>query len=237
MKKFILFFLILQPLASFAQGGYRPLVEQGKKWTYHHDDYQHAFDYYYTLEGDTVVAGIDCLKMYSDNKNDKGETLYEGALFEDNKKVYCFFPDKDEAELLYDFDCEIGDTVKSMVVKDIRTDTISTVVKRYLFEAYLVSDDGEESHVLLGDASWIEGVGSEMDFFNMLPMAGNYNSLVACEVNGEVLFKIPPSAAIHNARSCQPDENGAIFDLQGRRLQSIPTKGFYIHNGKKWIIR
>ena len=67
MKQFLLM-LAMMPLASFAQDGYRPLVEQGKKWTYHHDTYQYVYDYHYTLEGDTVVAGKDCLKMYSENR-------------------------------------------------------------------------------------------------------------------------------------------------------------------------
>ena len=48
MKKYLLL-LAMMPLASFAQDGYRPLVEQGKKWTYHHDTYQYVYDYHYTL--------------------------------------------------------------------------------------------------------------------------------------------------------------------------------------------
>ena len=116
MKQFLLM-LAMMPLASFAQDGYRPLVEQGKKWTYHHDTYQYVYDYHYTLEGDTVVAGKDCLKMYSENRYGDGERQYEGALFEENKKVYCFFPYKEESSieepaLLYDFDCKVGDTLK-----------------------------------------------------------------------------------------------------------------------------
>ena len=85
MKQFLLM-LAMMPLVSFAQDGYRPLVEQGKKWTYHHDTYQYVYDYHYTLEGDTVVAGKDCLKMYSENRYGDGERQYEGALFEENKK-------------------------------------------------------------------------------------------------------------------------------------------------------
>ena len=235
MKKFVLL-LALLPFVSFAQSDYRPLVEKGKEWTYRCKDLVYEFDYRYTLEGDTAVAGKNCLKMYSDNKYNKGEICYEGALFEENKKVYCFYPDKNEASLLYDFDCEAGDTVKSMVVKEISTDTIATEVKRYIFEPYLISDDGEKLNVLLGNASWIEGVGAEKDFFDMLPMAGNYNSLVSCEVNGEILFKLPPlppSGINPVERDFMSDD--VIYDLQGRRLRSIPKRGIYIQNGKKRI--
>ena len=227
MKKLVLLLAML-PFMLFAQSDYRPLVEKGKKWTYHHDTYLYVYDYYYMLDGDTVVAGKNCQKMYSENKDNAGAVVYEGALYEENKKVYCFYPEKDETKLLYDFDCEAGDTIKSMVVKEIRTDTIATVVKRYIFEPYLMSDDGEELYVLLGNASWIEGVGSEKDFFDMLPMAGNYNSLVACEVNGVFLFKLPPlpSSVIKPVgRDFVNDKN--IYDLKGRRL-SNPQKGINI---------
>ncbi len=32
-------------------------------------------------------------------------------------------------------------------------------------------------------------------------------------------------------------EEGAIFDLQGRKLQGKPTRGIYIENGKKILIK
>lgn len=236
--KELLLLLALLPFASFAQDDYRPLVEKGKKWTYHHDTYQYVYDYYYMLDGDTVVAGKDCLMMCSENKDNAGAVVYEGALYEENKKVYCFYPDKDKAELLYDFDCEVGDTVKSMVVKEIRTDTIATVVKRYIFEPYLISGDGEKAYELVGNVCWIEGVGSEKDFFDMLPMVGNYNSIVGCEVNGEILFKLPPLPPSGIKLVERDFVNGnVIYDLQGRCLKTAPTRGIYIQNGKKIIIK
>ena len=237
MKKLVLLLAML-PFISFAKSDYRTLVEKGKKWTYNHETYQDFWDYFYILDGDTVVAGKDCLKMFSENRYNDGAIAYEGALYEENMKVYCFYSEKDEAVLLYDFDCEVGDTVTSMVVKDIHIDTIATVLKRYIFEPYLISGDGEELHVLLGNVSWIEGVGSEKDFFDMLPMAGNHNSLVACEVNGDFLFKHPslPPSGIKTVERDFVNDN-TVYDLQGRRLRPVPAKGMYIQNGKKVIIK
>ncbi|MEE3462658.1 MAG: hypothetical protein VZR00_12410 [Lachnospiraceae bacterium] len=231
--------LAMMPLASFAQDGYRPLVEQGKKWTYHHNAYQYVYDYHYTLEGDTVVEGKDCLKMYSDNRDNKGEIRYEGALYEENKKVYCFYPEKDEAALLYDFNCKVGDTLsknsRDLIVLSI--DTIVGVVCKGEYYALQVQEYDEEKNdsVVLGTLYWIEGVGATKDFFNMLPLAGNYNSLIACEVNGEVLYQT--STAIQSVRSRLSNDHDAIFDLQGRRLSATPAKGVYIQNGKKRIVR
>lgn len=238
MKQFLLM-LAMMPLASFAQDDYRPLVEQGKKWTYHHGTYQYVYDYHYTLEGDTVVAGKDCLKMYSDNRDNKGEIRYEGALYEENKKVYCFYPEKDEAALLYDFNCKVGDTLsknsRDLIVLSI--DTIVGVVCKGEYYALQVQEYDEEKNdsVVLGTLYWIEGVGATKDFFNMLPLAGNYNSLIACEVNGEVLYQT--STAIQSVRSRLSNDHDAIFDLQGRRLSATPAKGVYIQNGKKRIVR
>ncbi len=229
--------------SDFAQDDYRPLVKQGKKWTYHHDTYQYVYDYHYTLEGDTVVAGKDCLKMYSENRYGDGERQYEGALFEENKKVYCFFPYKEESSieepaLLYDFGCEVGD-VFHMNAIELVTQAISAVevngksVNRYDFQAQ--QPDKDDEPFVIGNLSWIEGVGATMDFFGMLPLQGNYNSLVACEVNGEVIYQ--SATSIQGIKSNTLNSDGAIFDLQGRRLSATPAKGIYIQNGKKRIVR
>ena len=170
--------------------GYHPLVEQGKKWTYDNfmplrpAKYDHY--YYYELKGDTLIAGKNCLKMYSDNQYNDSIVRYEGGLYEENKKVYCFYPENDEAELLYDFDCEIGDTLhvlnRQMLVKDIRTeDNGGITIKKYTLQ---IVWDYEEEYVY-----WIEGVGATKDFFAMIPASGNYNSLNACELNGEKLYQ------------------------------------------------
>ena len=169
---------------------YRPLVEEGKHWTY--DNYmplrpaEYDHYYYYDLKGDTIIAGKKCLKMYSENRANDGIVRYEGALYEEYKKVYCFMRGKDVAELLYDFDCKVGDTLSisegQMVVKDIQMeDNGDIAVKKYTLK---IVWDYEEDYVV-----WIEGVGAMMDFFGMVPAAGNYNSLNACELNGEKLYQ------------------------------------------------
>ena len=60
------------PLVLYEQKSmYRPIVEEGKHWTV--DDFmplrpaEYDHYYYYDLKGDTLIAGKNCLKMYSDN--------------------------------------------------------------------------------------------------------------------------------------------------------------------------
>ena len=228
--------------STLPPGEYHPLVVRGgKKWTYHHDTFENVYDYYYILEGDTVIAGKNCLKMYSENKDNQVEIRYEGALYEEPYeevgKVYCFYPEENEATVLYDFDCQVGDTLTignvNLVTQAI--DSVSVVGmsrKRYDFQAQMQEENDEP--FVIGIVSWIEGIGSTKDFFNMIPFDGNYNSLVACEVNGVRIYHQSPMA-IQSVRSYKPNTNGAIYDLQGRRLKAKPSHGIYIQNGKKYI--
>ena len=70
MRRILLFALLLLPqLLQAQEENYRPLVEEGKHWTYDNfmplrpAKYDHY--YYYDLRGDTLIAGKSCLKMYS----------------------------------------------------------------------------------------------------------------------------------------------------------------------------
>ena len=38
-----------------------------------------------------------------------------------------------------------------------------------------------------------------------------------------------------NLSTRQLDNSSAIYDLQGRQLQSVPQHGIYIQNGKKYV--
>ena len=228
MKKLLLL-LALLPFASFAQDDYRPLVEKGKKWTYHHDTYQYVYDYYYMLDGDTVVAGKNCLKMYSDNRYNDHVVRYEGSFCEEGKKVYCFYPGLEDGRLLYDFGCEEGNTLKmtgaDLIVRSIADVELNGIeVKRFNFQAQQMIE-GEDDPFVIGTLSWIEGVGATKDFFNMLPLAGNYNSLMVCEVNGEILYNGVTNGitTVHNDLK----SGHAIYDLRGRRLKSL-SKGINI---------
>lgn len=74
MKRFYLICLIclIAHTKAIAQENYRPLVEEGKRWTYDNylsirpDKYNHF--YWYELKGDTTINEQKCLKLYSENK-------------------------------------------------------------------------------------------------------------------------------------------------------------------------
>ena len=43
--------------------------------------------------------------------------------------------------------------------------------------------------------------------------------------------------AIRNVASAIPEVSSDLYDLQGRRLNAQPTKGIYIRNGKKVVVK
>ena len=217
---------------------YRPLVEEGKHWTYDNylpvrpDEYNH--DYSYDLKGDTLIAGKNCLKMYSDNRYNDGIVKYEAALYEENKKVFCFFPEKEEAVLLYDFDCEVGDTLNvyetQMIVTDIQTVMPGDVLIR-IYTLQPIWDEPED----YGEVFWIEGVGATMDFFAMTPVPGNYNTLHACEVNGEKLFSADTSPQPAYRPFVEEGKVWKVGDYSGnpvRRVEYFYFDGDTIIDGK-----
>ncbi|MBR0202007.1 MAG: hypothetical protein IJQ44_06050 [Bacteroidaceae bacterium] len=175
---------------------YRPLVVEGKHWTYDNflptrpDQYNHY--YWYDLKGDTVIAGQECKKLYSKNLYNSDEVRYEGALYETDKRVYCFPAGKEEAALMYAFGCEVGDklntTEGTLTVSGFSTmqngerELRVTELSIDAIQEYV--EEWEELKV-----RWIEGVGCVNDFFSMLPYPGNYCSLTACDVNGDTLYQ------------------------------------------------
>ena len=174
---------------------YRPLVEDGKRWTYDNfletrpDEYN--YNYWYYLEGDTVINGKTCLKMYSENEYNDGKVSYKGALYEKDKKVFFVNEEDGTFVLLYDFNCKEGDeiTIAEGVMTVVRIST-----KVYEGRTLRIFELASQELAHLPDADfmhiyWMEGIGSTKDFFGMTPLPGNNRGIVRCEVNGEVLYQ------------------------------------------------
>ena len=86
-----------------------PMLEQGKYWcyTYHHledkeDGYHETTSpIFYTLQGDTTIAGQKYMKMY---RNDLSKNKYYGALREDEEgRVYMYNESEKKDDMLLDF--------------------------------------------------------------------------------------------------------------------------------------
>ena len=251
MKQILISFLLfLASHAMIAQDlSYRPLVEGGKRWTYvrsyDHPDYS-PYHYWYYLEGDTMIGGQKCLKMFSENYRNDGIERYAGALYEEGKKVYAFLPEHDTADLLYDFNCDVDDEIRTsegrMLVTDIVQKEYGGMVMRF-YHLFWFSDDGKR---YIEGCEWIEGIGGCIDFFHTLPSDGNPTCLLCCEVNGEILYSdgeqdnitSPSDKSVNSESENSTFVNSNFLDLSGRRLPTLPTrKGIYIKDGRKVLIK
>ena len=248
---FLMFFAL--SLGAKAQDtAYCPLVEDGKRWTYENDNpirpaqYNYVHSYYF--EGDTVIDGNHCLKMYTENEGNGGKILYKGAFFEKDKKVYCI-REGSKPSLIYDFDCKEGDevTVEEGPLTVVRIFSEQNEGRTLRFYEMSPSKqqypDADNFHFY-----WIEGVGCTQDFFGMTPWPGNYNSLSRCEVRGQELYQYNYTA-IHDLSAPEmvngQTSNGKWYDLSGRRIGDGQWKmdngqlprGVYIRDGRKVMVK
>ena len=190
-------------LAAAQAAEYTPLLCEGKTWHMHHEALfapeDGIFDFDYFIAGDTIIAGLPCKKLYSHNVYNSGTTDYVLALYETDKKVYCFPAGSVEKYLLYDFGASKGDEI--FVAGN--TNSKPLYVTMYVNENKSINIRGTEHQALnvmrldipkddtaWASGWWIDGVGSEEGPLNtwIFKAPGNYDNLVSCEVNGTVIY-------------------------------------------------
>ena len=220
---------------------YRPFVEDNKSWTCYGNP-EGAGLYCYRLRGDTLVNDQNCLKLYSQNKYNNGRTLYEGALYEQDKRVYIYKPGASECSLLYDFSLKPGEEV-TLYQNSRYSDGIRAITDVYELHAgqlmrimafYEIFRYGDEQVANYGQflGNWIEGVGPGYmldvlhdSFFNV--MGGSYGR---CNVQ------------TWNRISCESFDSNIILRSEYEKLTSLDfwaedsksvvlTSSYYTENG------
>lgn len=158
------------------------MLKEGRTWNYKTHDYMHNTDTYfaYTVQGDTVVGGRWCKKiykltaddakaeafMYKFNTLDGCKSELHGYMYEDGKKVYSW--NGGSWVLAYDFDLQIGDEVnmwdESLYVGAIDTIMTTTHVYPHLYRSFQFGIKGEE--FCPKSIVAIEGIGSTDDLLS-----------------------------------------------------------------------
>ena len=248
MRKVILMaILLIFPMTClFCQEAYRPMLTEGKSWvavrTSSMSDFYHLEDYEIvkTVSRDTVIDGHSC-KIVENVRKDTGGK-YETILLEEDRVIYWYDESKEFVRWM-DFNLHLGD--------DIYEGFDEFAGGRY----YVLSEDTVEvngiayrrlgiGHVNYGPFEyWVEGVGDSewgLDDLPLISTMGIYTYMKACYENGECIFTkddFYKEAAGIDAIQATPDvEDGAVYDLQGRRLHhTVP--GINIVNGKKILTR
>jgi hypothetical protein len=244
--------------------GYHPFLKEGKVWnccihevyTEHEDQeivssgWQTVY-YSLTLSGDSVVNGTTYHKMHGKplsivRKDGEGKifsipatdmvALWPKLWREEGKKVYGYIWNKEQ--LYYDFSVELG----SVIVIDDATTTVTSVDT--------VTANGQQFRRLeverFGgyEPIWVEGVGHiGGPFMSTMYMVNDGRSyeLLSCYEDGKCIFtqkdfrSEPGVDRIEDLSPALSKGEGAVFDLQGRRLNAVPAKGLYIKNGKKFV--
>ena len=98
---------------------YIPYVAENKEWKLGYRMHstkgiEEIYTYYFS--GDTIINPTDkhIYKkwMRQTTNKDCRQTEYIGAIYEDEKKVYQFMPEQNEAVLIFDFASNVGDTIE-----------------------------------------------------------------------------------------------------------------------------
>ena len=222
--------------AAMAQTDYLPLLEEGKKWHYTYRNWatKETYKYVEYLSSDTIIDG----KTYTKNCQQDGQVLY--LLREEGGKVYEYNGRQKSEILLYDFTLSVGDIAKSWsedagaIVADIGEISTGGVSRKKMALCYYSGEyiDYDRPNF------WVEGMGSDGGLMNPFSnhMVGGFVFLDYIEMPDGSIFNF------NDVNSVRSVENGGAtnrqtFDLQGRRLKTVPKKGVYIRDGKKFIQR
>ena len=168
---------------------YAPFAEDGKvwhmKWDLGEPELEFLnYDFDFFIDGDTLIADRQCKKVFSRNRQNKGNVDYECAVFEEGRKVYAIENGEVTPHLLYDFGVAAGDTLAG-------EDPIFRVQ-----EIKLVNVHGMQRRVFRWSCEiepvftrwWVEGVGNNRNpFASFVTAQGDFSCFKSCEVNGLII--------------------------------------------------
>ena len=206
-----------------------------------------------------VVGFEDGKQIYSD----EGEVIEDRLrclIREENGRVYSL---SGKETLLYDFNVQVGDEIYSEVymgdeatgdygkltrwVNDIDViQTASGPLKRICLKmAGTTYVKGEMVNQVTFDQYLIEGVGHSLGLLRPVyegMVYGRAYCVVDCQEDGMSICTIAdydPSYYSTSVPTIRMPRASAsqIFDLQGRCLNGAPTKGMYIKDGKKHVVK
>ena len=230
-----------------AQDNYRPLIEDGKVWTYHYynDMTGRSFDEARVIDGDTIIGGLE-YKIVRDNVGGN----YRYALREEGKQVYIVYNQQQTPKLLYDFSKDKGDTItlkvdeKSGDVYEMRVVDVDTIdidgakfrrmrVMEYNYNKQYPIADREDEKAPWTATYWIEGVGSEFLLETNYMAVGNNYYLKSCQINGRTykakeLLKDPNEPQI----AYRPFvEEGKVWKVGYESGNPVPIVEYYYFDG------
>ena len=218
--------------------------------------------YSLTIDGDTIVGDKSYKKMYrkptmvvrkyispaevagkTDTIDITGEcTLWYELWREEGRKVYaCIYG---QEQLRYDFSTEPGSTlyIGGISTTIAAVDTISLCEREPACYHVTLADYPDTN-----DRIWIEGVGHPDGPFRVWGAEVNdgcHYQLLSCYEDGECIYSIEEYEKWKQSLGIAPQQAvtprtpvQGLFDLQGRKVKGQPTRGIYIKDGKKVVVK
>lgn len=186
MKKILFLALLAFAGISAKAQQYVPFPDSNAYWSEFYSEYGFPnYKYTYFIKGDTIIDLQPYHKIY---QNDSTSIPFYGYLREYNKRIYFFITPTgcSHEVLLYDFNLNIGDSIKlSCELCDTTLPNYMTVTS---IDSVLLTDMKYRKRLnfnnVVGISSWVEGIGS------MGGLLYPYYSCSACECFTEsVCFK------------------------------------------------
>lgn len=212
-----------------------------------------VFSYIHEIGEDTLVNGKLCKTIISN-----GLPLTEWV-FEEDERVWIITEDYPDPIMIYDFNWH-GENVYYEYLRDDYMSNKKELVRSYLnqdeirttfYKDHAIEYIMDEGAVIrhLGRVSDMNRSGSLLayriyepvipgvEFFKVLWIVRDGEEIFRSEAANEWTVDIPN--VVHNVPylDSNPRLYPLYFDLSGRPLNTLPTKGVYIQDGKKWVVR
>ena len=188
------------PLGMHADEVYRPMLKDGKVWNCYYSNGFSRFKMVYYLDGDSIVDGDRCFRMYltmteTETGTDLAKDGYYGLFLEKDGKVYEMRNGRNTWTLLYDFNLKVGDVrvpgkEYSLTVKAVDSVYVAGLAFRRMTLNTAYYYYGERYDPYVYDGYWVEGVGSPSGptIPNDCYTPGGSNQLLSCYEDGECIF-------------------------------------------------
>ena len=194
MKQFLFLLSVLSVVFSKI-AAQDPIAMDGKEWHIRAGHYIYFSDIHMWIDGDTIVDGMVCKKLYKHTKQlweDGEERLEVGYCRQDGEKYY------QNGELMFDLGLQVGDT---FALDNYITYTVINVGDIVLKDGVprkclTVIDDPNAQPDIYNSDVWIEGVGSlRMGVYsNDFVSDGQVKTLLDCSYNGQHIYYHEPIA-------------------------------------------
>lgn len=258
MKNLFMILLATVPITTIAQERlHDSFLEEEKIWTIKTvgSNLERTVSYTeYKLISDTIIDDVSYKQLFSrcrrEGEDDWSEWKYdESYIGQDNQGRVLFYHDRGysiENVVTIDFSLQIDD-----VYYPDNGNSLPYVVTAVLDTILENSSDRKPrkcirlSHYLNGEILsgeynrdiWIEGIGSVKNgLMGTRDLDGGFNLLMKCTKQEEVIYQYGDATSVQEIKQ-QPSDDKKIYNLEGHRLEAVPSKGIFIQNRRKRVAK